>query len=154
MERRYADQSPAWLIPRLAAIQNLRVLWGEAAKKRADDHAIQMKAMGGESSLGSGDDMPGDIIIQGDTYNVNQLPPKTEPPAVSIPVKPSPPDIQVSPGVPLRHSPIWSFLLGSTLSAGSMALGWYLKPTPPAPTPTAPPAASVDTDTITEFDFP
>ena len=80
VERRYADSAPSWLIPRLAAVQNLRQLWAESAQKRADDHRLQMRAIGAEDIVSTGKiEMPGDISIQGDTYNVTPPPPPSAP---------------------------------------------------------------------------
>lgn len=121
-------------------MQNLRGLWAEAAKKRADDHAIQMKAMGHESSL-TGDEMPGDISIQGDNYYYGAQPAAQTTTPAAVDSKPS-----------AKRSWFWPVLVaGSTFLGGGgigLAVASYLQHQP------ATPAASVDTDTITEFDFP
>lgn len=92
--------------------------------------------------------MPGDITIQGDTYNITQAP-KEEPIKVELPKPPiSPPAVIAA--ARFTH-PLWSMAAGSLLTLAGTALGWYIHP---PSQPAAPPPAAVDTDTITEIRFP
>lgn len=61
---RAAEQSPAWGIPRLLAIQNLQTLWADARQRVYDSHKLECKALGGEATeLGD----VGDITVAGDS---------------------------------------------------------------------------------------
>ena len=126
VERRYADSAPSWLIPRLAAVQNLRQLWAESAQKRADDHRLQMRAIGAEDIVSTGKtEMPGDISIQGDTYNVTPLPTQ-QPPAPTATNTTTTTTTEKPVGLSRF---IWPAILGAGLLAGgggAMALyTWY-----------------------------
>ncbi len=108
-----------------------RGLWGEAAKKRADDHKLQMAAIGGESSL-TGDDMPGDINIYGDKYEVTHAAPATAP---AQPVAPTVAPVQPAavPTAKASGSLLWPAVLGAALlgtGAGGTMLYHYLTDKP------------------------
>lgn len=124
VERRFADQSPAWLIPRLAAIQNTRQLWAESAKKREHDHRLQFRTMGAEDILEKDGEveMPGDINIQGDTYHVAQLPPtSTATPATTTSPTPTTTTTNTT---TVTKSPIWpALLIGAAMLVGGSGFG-------------------------------
>lgn len=67
--RRYADQSPSWLIPRLVATQQLRQMFADVRQRTADSHRCHMRALGMEDVMSKDATADvGDINIKGDTF--------------------------------------------------------------------------------------
>lgn len=138
VERRFADQSPAWGLPRIAALQNLRALWGEAAKKRAHDHRLNYRAMGAEDIVDKDEaEMPGDINIQGDKIETHYHT-----------MTPTP----VTAAIQTAKTRFPAFLLALSMLGGGAGIGYLLHDLKQQPAAT-PVAAANDTDTITEFDL-
>lgn len=65
--RRFADQSPAWGLPRIFAAQNLQAMWADARKRLHDSHRAEMQTLGVE--VQPNPEEMGNTTIQGDTYN-------------------------------------------------------------------------------------
>lgn len=118
-QERAAEQAAAWFtIPQLAAVQNLRQLWGDANQRAKDSHAAQMKAIGGEATEA---EMPGDIGISGDhTTTIHNHYPATS----------------VMPSLLKKCLPLAATLAlgGAAGIAAPLLLNWLNKPTPPATT--------------------
>jgi hypothetical protein len=77
-ERRAADQSPAWLMPRLMAVQNQGQMWEDFRQRTIDDHIVGLRERGAhdlaDKWLEAKRDM-GAISVVGDTYHVTPGPP-------------------------------------------------------------------------------
>lgn len=125
-------------------MQNLRQLWAESAKKRADDHRLQFRAMGAEDIVSEAEvEMPGDISIKGDESHYHQHiypgAPAATPTPTAITQSPAPNTAPQPAPTPVRQpaNGFWKYaalpiiggaLLGTGAAGAALYSAWTHRP--------------------------
>lgn len=98
--RRFADQSPTWLMPRLYATQHFGEMLEQSQQRLRDDHIMNLRAQGAEDLAAKwqeGKPDMGAISVQGDTFHIY--------PGQTAPAKPNG-TVPSSPTVPANGKPV------------------------------------------------
>jgi hypothetical protein len=128
---RAAEAAPTVLLPKLAALNNLKALWSDHRRRVNDSHALQMKALGQTPTPAPQDEM-GDTIVTGDIRIMQQ----PQQPAASNGLS------------TLGKIGVGAALLTGGAGAGIVA-NEVLKDQPPAAVAPVEPGVDIDTDTDT-----